>query len=187
MKRMKLKFNPLLYIFFVLSQALITRPALAGTPIRFTCSVPTTVFHVYTQDSNVITEISHPYGIKYTPLHRGTLPTVSLDKLNVQKNYVARLGNQQTFVWDLNKCTTRDSRIHTCTGGKSQTIDGLKIRPISFRTTLSNLSMTEGDYEIYAVEVVFLIEDVPEIANQMFSLSTDYSFARHCNLRSLNP
>lgn len=174
--------------FLFLPILAISQIANAAPNIQFECSVPTTIFSAHTEGDKVILEVNSPWGIQFTPMFRGSLAPTTLDKINVQRTLIERMGNKQTFTWPMSECIIRDGNIYNCSKGEHFEINGLKIRPISFSTYKYALSMAKGDFDIYTVEVVFVIDNAseltglpPEKIGLNFSLSTDYSFARHCH------
>ena len=165
--------------FFLLSVPLLS----FGAPpekIQFNCSVPTTVFSVRTEDRQVLTTVNSPYGIEFTPLHRGAFSAASIRQINAQTEVIKKLGKELTFRWPLEECKSDDNDVYECSHGGPFEANGWKIHPITFRTIQNHLKLSQGKYDVYTVEISFTVENAPEEAGLLFSLSSDYNFKSHC-------
>jgi hypothetical protein len=158
--------------------------SMPATEIHGGCQSPTTVFSVDSSEGKVLSTVVHPLGIQHSAFFKGNVLLTNLAVLELQAKIFQKLGNSQTFTWPLNQCqvSTDDPRIFDCTGGEPLNVGGVELRPVTLRTMVSNLKMNIGDYEIYTMSIVFLVDNEPSLPGvRMFEFTQDYSFNRDCH------
>lgn len=159
----------------LLMVALSTAHAIDKAPkIKLQCRVPTTGFQIYNEGNTVKSHITHPYGARYTPIHRGTVTLALAQELGDKAAVLQALGNIQTFTWPREKCQLGPQMVFECTDGREVEINKHKIKPLFIKTAASTSMDLSGASNTLNFTVGLLVEDKP------YTFTIDYSPEKHC-------
>jgi len=158
---------------------LLALPAFAA-PVRLFCDSPATIFHISTQGEWAQLYLAHPMGIDKTTMATST-PIVGLGDLQKQAAVLKKLGDSQIVRWPLASCSMSDQNILYCTNGEKTAINGVQVHPILLRSSTEHLVLPTGEYDVFNVAFVFIVDGDPTVTGQIFTLSSNYLFERDCD------
>jgi len=168
-------------IFSLMALGSLALPATASE-VSLYCHVPTTVFHVTTSADGVVTStVTHPYGIQFTPLYKGTVVASQAVQLNEKASVIQTFGPSQSFTWPLDKCRILRPLVFSCSQGQPVEINGQTVNPISLVTSLNTHELADYTYQTLNVNLTL------RVGSRIYNLTSDYQASKNCSqTRSAN-
>ena len=160
----------------VLLLPVIATPSSESLSPTFICSSPTTEFALGSIDQDtLLLQLTHIYGVQFTPIHKGTVVSYQINELKKQYENLKKLGAVLDTRWNKRFCKKIPQTALSCDRGEEITINGLKVKPVSISVTKITEEHAMGVFQKFNVNLSMLIN------GQLHNFTSDYELKK-CQL-----